>query len=127
MPTSAPARPAQSFGKLAALVVSLEAYMSLALVLFFTFSAPLFAPDPDPFGAANVITLGLLSPALPEPFGGALAITLWACCWLFAISGVRHGAGAAAVAAGLSLCWLMQHALLVLVVFILGLLKEVVQ
>ncbi len=54
--------------------------------------------------------LGPLFPPLPEPLGLAVGASIWACGWLFAISGVRHGRGGAQVAAIISLVILVLHA-----------------
>jgi hypothetical protein len=53
---------------------------------------------------------------LPEPLGLAVGVSIWACGWLFAISGVRHGRGGARVAARISLGELILHAALSLVI-----------
>jgi hypothetical protein len=60
--------------------------------------------------------LGPAFPALPQPVGLALGVSIWACGWLFAISGVRHGAGGARVAAGICLAILVLHAASMLVI-----------
>ena len=53
---------------------------------------------------------------LPSPYDLIIGITLWACCWLFAISGVRRGGAGARVAAGLTLTLLILDAVFRLVI-----------
>jgi hypothetical protein len=60
--------------------------------------------------------LGPLFPSLPPALAQAVEVTLWACGWLFAISGVCHGRGGARVAAVISLVILVLHASLILII-----------
>jgi len=57
-----------------------------------------------------------LFPPLPGTLGLAVGVSIWACGWLFAISGVRRGRGGARVAAGISLAALILHAALITVI-----------
>jgi hypothetical protein len=63
-----------------------------------------------------VLFLSPQFPPLPEPIGLAVGILIWACSWLFAISGVRRGRGGARVCAIISLVVLVLHAVLALVI-----------
>jgi hypothetical protein len=47
---------------------------------------------------------------LPEPYGLMTGTLMWGCCWLCAISGVRHSHGMARITAGLTLALLVLHA-----------------
>jgi hypothetical protein len=60
--------------------------------------------------------LGPAYPPLPEALGVAVGVSIWACGWLFAISGVRHGVGGARVAAVIGLTILVLHAALILII-----------
>jgi hypothetical protein len=60
--------------------------------------------------------LGPLLPPLPGPVGLAVGVSIWACGWLFAISGVRRGRGGARVAALVSLVILVLHAAVLLLI-----------
>jgi hypothetical protein len=63
-----------------------------------------------------VLLLSPLLPSLPGPVGLAFGVSIWACGWLFAISGVRRGRGGARVAAHISLVILVLHAALLLLI-----------
>jgi hypothetical protein len=60
--------------------------------------------------------LGSVLPPHPEALGLAVGVSIWACGWVFAISGVRHGRGGARAAAVISLAILVLHAALILVI-----------
>ena len=47
---------------------------------------------------------------------GAVLLAIWACAWLFAIGGSRHGVGAGRLAAILALGLLVLHAVFVLTI-----------
>jgi hypothetical protein len=83
-------------GKAAAKLARVEGYLALLFVV--------------------ALFLSPLLPRWPEPFGMAVGISVWACGWLFAISGARRGRGGARVAAVVSLVILVLHAMLVLVI-----------
>jgi len=83
-------------GKVAAKLSRAEGYLALVFVV--------------------ALFLSGLYPPLPEPIGMAVGISIWACGWLFAISGVRRGRGGARVAANVSLIVLVLHAMLIIVV-----------
>jgi hypothetical protein len=55
-------------------------------------------------------------PPLPEALGVAVGVSIWACGWLFAISGMRHGVGGARVAAIIGLTILVLHAALIVII-----------
>jgi hypothetical protein len=59
-----------------------------------------------------LLFIGVGSVRLPQPYGLMTGVLMWACCWLFAISGVRRGHGIAKRAAGLTLALLILHAIL---------------
>jgi hypothetical protein len=61
-----------------------------------------------------IVVLGFLNPifaAIPETFRMPIGITMWACAWLFAISGIRHGKDGARVVAGFALVILVVELL----------------
>jgi hypothetical protein len=66
-----------------------------------------------------VVVLTFCNPLLdwlPEDFGAPIWIGIWACGWLLAISGVRHGEGSSRVVAGISLAILVIQASLFLLI-----------
>jgi hypothetical protein len=60
-----------------------------------------------------LLFIGVGTDRLPQPYGLMTGVLMWGCCWLFAISGVRHGHGIPRRAAGLTLALLILHAILV--------------
>jgi hypothetical protein len=77
-----------------------EGYLALVIMLDFVFE----------------MFFGPLLPQFGSPYDPAIVTTLWACGWLFAISGVRHGRGGARVAARLSLAFFVLQAGLIVIV-----------
>ncbi len=72
-------------------IAGAESYVALAIMLLFA-TEMLVAPFP-------------LIPRFGEPVDRAIGVTLWACGWLFSISGARHAEGEARGAALVSLAF----------------------